>query len=286
VDRLALATLMHQRGARLQRILLCGRPGSGKTHLARAVAEIAGTLVHVFDASALVETGYHGIGMDDLFEAVSSAARGDREKMERMVLVLDEIDKLRCPPDLTGVSRDKRLGQQYALLTLLGGGVPVAFDEGRDQVATERMLIIAAGAFSDAEWSGVREPTTEDLVRYGLLEELADRLSERVVLRPRSGEELVHLFRESLEASGGITEVCRESGYELQVPDATCLYVARAVAEGRVAAGPRTGNAMLADAAKRLLISALRDAVPEGSVLTLAPDDVHLPARTAPQRSF
>lgn len=126
------------------------------------------------------------------------------------------------------------------------------------------MLIIAAGAFSGASWSGVREPTTEDLVKYGFLPELAERLTDRIVLPPRSAGGLVEPFRTSEDGVRGLQRVFAEAGYELTVPDETYWYVARAVENGMGGAGPRTGNAALLRAARQLLIRALRSESPCG----------------------
>lgn len=282
VDRLALITLSHRRGIS-QRVLFTGESGAGKSYTAVSIAQAAGCAYHHQDATGLVETGYRGLSVPELLQAMYRAVGSDREALESAVLVLDEIEKTRIGQGVDGVSLDKRWGMQACCLSIAEGTTPITLDESGHQVSTRRMLVICAGAFSDSEWGCLRPPTTQDLVEYGLIRELAERLRDRVFLPRRTADELSELLRlsdESVETAFG--PLVRQLGFELRVVPSAYRIVARMIAEERGGLGPRSGNQLLVSAAQRALLRALRD---EGQsadgTITVTPDDIDLPPGTA-----
>jgi hypothetical protein len=278
VDRLTLITLSHRRGI-TQRVLLTGESGTGKSYTALSVAQVAGTPYHLQDASGLVETGYRGLSVPDLLQTMYRAVGSDREALERHVLVLDEIEKTRIGRGVDGVSFDKRWGMQACCLSIAQGTTPITLDESGIQVYTCKMLVICAGAFSDADWGAVRPPTTHDLIEYGLIRELSERLRDRVFLPRRTAYEMSELLRrsdESVETSLG--PLARQLGFELHVLPSTYRIVARMIVAETGGLGPRSGNQLLVSAAQRALLRALRDeGQSAGRTITVTPDDIDLP---------
>lgn len=274
IDRLALVVLAHRRGAS-QRILFTGRSGAGKSFMARTLAEVVGVPCYVQDATGLTETGYRGLNVPDLVSAMYRNAGADLKTLESSVLFLDEIDKTRIGPGVDGVSLDKRWGMQAGLLSLLDGKTPIVADEGSLIVRAAGILMICAGAFSDAPWASERAPTTADLVQYGLLRELAERLRDRIFLPPRSIGQLTRLLQQSDESVEAVVgPLAAELGIELRVLPSAYAVVARMVAEERGGLGPRSGSQLLVAAGQRALLRALEE--DSDPVALVTPDDIDL----------
>jgi hypothetical protein len=274
IDRLALLVLAHRRGVS-QRILFTGRSGAGKSFMARTVAEVVGVPFYLQDATGLTEAGYRGLNVPDLVSAMHRNAGSDLKALESSVLFLDEMDKTRIGEGVEGVSLDKRWGMQAGLLSLLDGKTPIVADEGSLTVRTAGILMICAGAFSDAPWASERAPTTDDLVRYGLLRELAERLRDRIFLPPRTVGQLAQLLQESDESVEAVVgPLAAELGIELRVLPAAYTVVARMVAEERGGLGPRSGNQLLVVAGQRALLRALQE--DSDPVALVTPDDLDL----------
>jgi len=274
IDRLALVILAHRRGVS-QRLLITGQSGAGKSHTARTIAEVAGVPFYLQDATGLTETGYRGLNVPDLVSAMYRNAGSDLMALEASVLFLDEIDKTRIGEGTDGVSFDKRWGMQAGLLSLLDGKTPIVADEGSLSVQTSGILMICAGAFSDASWASDRPPTTDDLVHYGLLRELAERLRDRIFLPPRTAGQMAELLRqggESVEAVVG--PLASELGIELRVLPAAYKLVARMIADEIGGLGARSGNQLLVAAGQRALLRALQEGT--DSVALVTPDDIDL----------
>ena len=73
-------------------ILMIGPTGTGKTLMARSVAEYLDVPFVIADATCLTEAGYVGDDVESLITRLYAAADSDIERCQRGIVFLDEID--------------------------------------------------------------------------------------------------------------------------------------------------------------------------------------------------
>ncbi len=265
-----------------ERVLIVGSSGSGKSHLVHALARCLNVPCVVVDASALSESGWQGMQPADVMLLMYEAVGRNVARLERgeVLLVMDEVDKLapRVQSDWVGVS--VRRGRQQSLLGIVGGLTPVRFLDPDDalrvrwlEARTDRIPILCAGAFPDLVMAG-SAPTDAELCAYGMIPELAGRLSTRVVLESRTAAELVILWRSPDGVVSQLTRAAAAMGYRLDITDGALAQVARRVSSGTGGLTPRGGGAALGDAVRAAIIRALEDGKEADEPIVIAPDDV------------
>ncbi len=146
-------------------ILLMGPSGTGKTHIARAVARMLGVPFYVADATKLTQAGYVGDDVESLLQGLIADASQDLERAEWGIIFIDEIDKLarKSGRGATGYRDVTGEGVQQALLKFLEGAkvaVPrggigtknnIVGQEKSDMIDTTNILFIGAGSFAGIE---------------------------------------------------------------------------------------------------------------------------------------
>jgi ATP-dependent Clp protease ATP-binding subunit ClpX len=208
-------------------ILMIGPTGTGKTLLARTVAQYLDVPFVIADATCLTEAGYVGDDVESMITRLYTAADGNVERCQRGIIFLDEIDKIARKSESSTVSRDvSGEGVQQALLKLVEGTkcrIPMVGTKKNNstetvEIDTTNILFIAGGAFvgmdriiqnrvqGTAMGFGARitspnatentPATPDDLVKYGMIPEFVGRFSSYVNLHDLSKDQLISILTE------------------------------------------------------------------------------------------
>jgi ATP-dependent Clp protease ATP-binding subunit ClpX len=230
----AVATAAHQHLKRIEQrrlrrptllrksnLLLMGPTGSGKTYLARKLADLLEVPFTVVDATEYTEAGYYGKDVEVMVAELLFKSGHSIDATQSGIIFIDEIDKIarRSGSARTGAgSRDiGGEGVQQALLKLLEGReifVPLNVTQHWNkhdfvQVDTSDILFICAGTFTDLHQVQVDKQVgfgsagrrmgssrlrVKELIEYGLLAELLGRLPVQVQLVELTADELFRIL--------------------------------------------------------------------------------------------
>lgn len=203
-------------------ILLAGSSGTGKTLFASTLAKLMKVPFAILDATTMTAAGYIGNDVDVCLQTLLDKADGDVDLAQKGIVFIDEIDKLARSGQTTAVSGGcSGLNVQAALLKMIEGcemkippcGKTRQSMESTVKIDTKHILFICGGAFSGLVGKaakprpiGIRIPENtdsrtekndiipEDLVKYGLMQELVGRLPVIITLDDLTVDDLVQIL--------------------------------------------------------------------------------------------
>lgn len=206
-------------------VLLVGPTGTGKTLLCETLSKALDVPFVTGNATSLAQSEYVNEEIEAILLRLIEKAGGDVARAQRGIIFIDEIDKLKAPPEegASGGHARTPSGErvQHALLKIMEGA-PIKLKAG-GHIDSTQILFICGGAFVGIDdilaqthtfgfiatgeddnqkvldrLNARIKPT--DLFRFGLIPEFAGRLPIVARVKPLSREMMVRIMTEPRNA--------------------------------------------------------------------------------------
>ncbi|MCB1082019.1 MAG: ATP-dependent Clp protease ATP-binding subunit ClpX [Chlamydiia bacterium] len=245
-------------------VLLLGPTGSGKTLIARTLAEILDVPFAIANATTLTEAGYVGEDVENIILRLVQNADYDIARAEQGIIYVDEIDKIRKTTGNVSITRDvSGEGVQQSLLKIVEGTISNVPPKGGRKhpnqeyikLDTQNILFIVGGAFVNLDkiiakrlGKGVigfdtkqqdrafdatetnyllSKVETEDLVEFGMIPEFVGRFNSIANCNELTLEDLVEILVKPKNAIiDQYTALFAEDGVKLTFTDEALKAIA------------------------------------------------------------
>lgn len=295
-------------------VLLIGPTGSGKTLLAKTLAQKLKVPFAIADATTLTEAGYVGEDVENVLLKLINAADGNIEAAQRGIIFIDEIDKIARKSENTSITRDvSGEGVQQALLKIIEGTVASVPPQGDRkhpnqemlQIDTTNILFILGGAFvgldkiiekrtadhfmgfgsevgqlsEEQKVKLLNQVSPDDLVKFGLIPELIGRMPITVALKELTKDDLVSILTEPKNA------ITKQYMASFAIDNAELVFESEAIEEiANEAIRQKTGARGLRTIVEKMLMDTMFEipdiqgkkkfTVTKDFVLNQKPDDI------------